>query len=407
MNLTDGNLYFKKVASPKMQYSYLYENIKCDVLVIGGGISGAITAYYLAKERVDVVLIDKNIVGHGSTLSANNILQAESNIDMCKLSKIIGDKKTKKYINLCLNSINELEKIIKDISKEVDIEKINFKRCDSIYYTNKYMNRGNVFKEYTLKNIFDINPEIIEGHDLLNVKYGMRIKNYSAIINGYEFVQKMVEYLSKQDNVRIFENTEAIDIKSKEDDVDVITHNKFKIRAKRVVITEGVEVLKKFPDMPIDIYRIFTIITEPLKNIKKEYLDFTARDIDLPCHNVRFTEDGRIVFCGEKVKINEKNKDEKIMREISNLKYRKLFKALQENINIDEEIVVKYCFNGTTAETKDFLPIIDEIPSCPNVFCNLSYGINGTLNSIIGAKMLKEINREYYARDMYLFRIRR
>ena len=68
---------------------------------------------------------------------------------------------------------------------------------------------------------------------------------------------------------------------------------------------------------------------------------------------------------------------------------------------------MKYCFNGIIAETKDTLPIIDEIPNMPNVYCNLSYGISGVIFAVIGAKMLKEINREYYARDMHMFGIRR
>ena len=47
---------------------------------------------------------------------------------------------------------------------------------------------------------------------------------------------------------------------------------------------------------------------------------------------------------------------------------------------------------------------IDELSKMPNVYCNLSVGRNGMVQSMIGAKMLKDVYKKYHIKDMYLFR---
>jgi ribulose 1,5-bisphosphate synthetase/thiazole synthase len=60
MQLTNGSVFWTKKNTIKNTYSYLTKDIHCDVLVVGGGITGAITAYYLAKEGMNVVVVEKN-----------------------------------------------------------------------------------------------------------------------------------------------------------------------------------------------------------------------------------------------------------------------------------------------------------------------------------------------------------
>src|SRR6185503_6931993 len=45
----------------------LTENSTCDVAVIGGGISGAFIAALLTGAGMDVIVLDRREVGHGST----------------------------------------------------------------------------------------------------------------------------------------------------------------------------------------------------------------------------------------------------------------------------------------------------------------------------------------------------
>lgn len=52
MNITQGNMYWNKNSNIKYVYPYITESRKCDVVIIGGGITGALSAYYQAKARI-------------------------------------------------------------------------------------------------------------------------------------------------------------------------------------------------------------------------------------------------------------------------------------------------------------------------------------------------------------------
>ena len=101
------------------QYSYLNENITTDVLIIGAGVSGAITAYYMAEEGYNVTVVDKNIIGYGSTSANVGMLDIQLGMETNKLTKIIGERKTKKCFELMLDSIEELKKITSKLANRV------------------------------------------------------------------------------------------------------------------------------------------------------------------------------------------------------------------------------------------------------------------------------------------------
>lgn len=61
MLLTGGTTPWKYLnTEPVKRYPGLSEQLSCDVLIVGGGISGALMAYVLTKQGVGTVLLEKN-----------------------------------------------------------------------------------------------------------------------------------------------------------------------------------------------------------------------------------------------------------------------------------------------------------------------------------------------------------
>ena len=58
-------------------YPPLRKDIACDVVVLGGGISGAFVAETLAGEGLRVVVLDKREIGGRSTSASTALLQYE------------------------------------------------------------------------------------------------------------------------------------------------------------------------------------------------------------------------------------------------------------------------------------------------------------------------------------------
>src|SRR5688572_22297364 len=72
-------------------YPSLQKNISCEVLIIGGGITGSLMAYQLSQEGYKTVLIDKRDIAMGSTCATTAMLQYEIDEPMYSLIAKVGE----------------------------------------------------------------------------------------------------------------------------------------------------------------------------------------------------------------------------------------------------------------------------------------------------------------------------
>ena len=402
MQLNSGKIYWKSKSKINKIYPYLTHDIKADILVIGGGISGALTTYFLAKEGANVVTVEKNIIGYGNTIADAAALEYQLESEISRLEKNIGKKGATRVYKLCLDAISKIENINKEFKTPT-----GFSRQDNIFFTNKFMQKGAVAKEFEERKKSGFDAVYIDSHSLINLNSGIVTKNANAVMNPYIFTQGLFEYLNTMDNVRIFENTKIEDIKCRIDEVECRTNNNFKIIADKVVMASGIETLKYIESSSAELYKTFTIVSKPIDKLKNFNTNFTARDTLEPSHILRFAPNNRIIYSGENVKFSEKFLDNKYLNNISSDRYRRLFNNLQRTLYGIDDIPIEYAFNSTVAKTKDELPIIDELPNMPNCFCNLAFGSNGILYAMIGADMLRNAVKGLYSKDMNMFKINR
>ena len=92
-------------------YPKLERDIKTDVLVLGGGISGALTAHYLIREGVNCTLIDARTIGLGSTCASTSLLQYEIDTPLYELIKMVGEKKAVRSYKLGVSAITKLSEL--------------------------------------------------------------------------------------------------------------------------------------------------------------------------------------------------------------------------------------------------------------------------------------------------------
>src|SRR6187551_2005323 len=109
-------------------YPKLERDIKTDVMVLGGGISGALTAHYLIREGIDCTLIDARTIGLGSTCASTSLLQYEIDTPLHELIMMVGEKNAVRSYQLCADAIDKLGAIAKDIKFK------DFEFNQSLYY---------------------------------------------------------------------------------------------------------------------------------------------------------------------------------------------------------------------------------------------------------------------------------
>jgi glycine/D-amino acid oxidase-like deaminating enzyme len=113
-------------------YPPLKRDITCDVVVLGGGISGAFVAETLAREGLHVVVLDKREIGGGSTSASTALLQYEIDTPLVELSKKIGRRDAEQSYRLCHDSINSIERLVEDLKVECV-----FQRRKSVYLATR------------------------------------------------------------------------------------------------------------------------------------------------------------------------------------------------------------------------------------------------------------------------------
>ena len=92
MDLYSGHPWW--IAKNGLLHSYpaLDEDVDCDVLVVGAGITGALIADALAAAGMSVAVIDRREAGWGSTAASTALLQYEIDTELQDLATQRGDE---------------------------------------------------------------------------------------------------------------------------------------------------------------------------------------------------------------------------------------------------------------------------------------------------------------------------
>lgn len=77
LQFVKGDSLFAKINKVIKQYNYLTEDVETDVIIVGGGVTGSILGYYFSKNNINSVILEKNIIGYGSTGITTALLQYE------------------------------------------------------------------------------------------------------------------------------------------------------------------------------------------------------------------------------------------------------------------------------------------------------------------------------------------
>ena len=102
----------------------LTENIETDVLVIGGGISGILCAYFLAQSGKDVVVLEAEKVADKKTIRTTAVITALQDVMYSKLPL----PKAKSFLKANLFALEEYKKL----SLKYDFD---FEECSSFKYS--------------------------------------------------------------------------------------------------------------------------------------------------------------------------------------------------------------------------------------------------------------------------------
>lgn len=394
-----GNPIFTNINNTDTQYKYLTKNIETDVLVVGGGVTGAICAYYLTKNNINTTLIEKGRIGHLSTSVTTSLLQYELDDNLSELTEALFLKDAIKAYKLGLKALDEIENFINDHGNFCD-----YIKRDTLLYTSKQSEIKAIESEFKQRKDHGFNVEYIDKSNnpySFDLKAGIISKNGGAEIDPYKFTNQLIE-VSQRNGLNVYENTEAKTINYINDGVEIETCYGYKIKANKVIVATGYNTTLFTKRNFATKYTTFNIATKPVEIIHGWKDNILIRDNCDPYNYLRTTVDNRMIIGGEDVEFKyiDDNKLAQEKYEILEQRLKSMFKDIK---NI--EIEYKYC--GCFATTKDNLGFIGPDPKHKNLWYCLGYGANGILFAILGGIMLSKLYKNEVDEDMRLFEISR
>ena len=235
----------------------LDKDIKTDVLVIGAGIAGILTAYMLRENGKEVVLIDKDEVCSGNTKNTTAKITSQHDLIYDNLISEFGLDMAKQYARANELAIEKYEKIIKE--RKIDCE---FEKHSAYVYSLNEIDK--IKKEVEAAKKLGICAEFVQNTNLpFEVKGAVKFNN-QAQFNPLKFLKNISKDLF------IYEHTRAVEIKE-----NLVITNRGNITANNIVVTTHYPIMNTpgYYFMRMHQERSYVIALENADNVNGMYID--------------------------------------------------------------------------------------------------------------------------------------
>ncbi|MES2762635.1 MAG: FAD-dependent oxidoreductase [Bacteroidota bacterium] len=379
MDLKSGYPYYLIKNGLCEQYDTLLSDHRVDVVILGGGISGALMAYQLAKKGIQCTVIDKRGIGLGSSSASTSLLQYEIDNPLHLLEKQIGTKAAVEAYRLCSDAIDAIKKIAEDVSFP------DFKYCSSLYFAHTkskvpYLKREFISRQNAGFDVSYLEKEAILKKFGFNAESGI-LSTQAAKVDAYLLSHYLHQYNQKK-GVSVFENTSIEKIFHHKSGVELISSKGFKIKAKKIIYATGYEVVEQINKPIVKLASTYACVSHCIDQLPGFFEKSLLWNTADPYLYIR-EDNGRLIIGGrDEQYYNPQKREAVLVRKAKKLKedFNKLFPTI--------EFETQFSWAGTFGSTKDGLPYIGTYDKKPNGYFALGFGGNGITFSAIAAEFI-------------------
>lgn len=375
---------------PRRRYPQHRGHLDVDVVIVGGGMTGAICAYLFADAGVRVALVESKIVGHGSTAASTALLMKEPDRDFEDLTSRFGRAATREIWKALAGATREMTATIRALKM-----KVGLCSCDSVYYTLDPARVKTLRREFDARKAAGLQGRWLSAAALYR-KAGIRAEAAIAMRGNAQVdpLRTCYGFLSAAAHrgALIFERSPVRSVTSASDRVLVRT-TRGTVSAERIVVATGYAT----PEFRGLVGRFTLQDTHVLATRRlwaRRGHRVMAWDNDRPYHYLRSSDDGRLMVGGE----DTKHRTAKGSRtRIAKARRRLLAYLAKVHPDLANE-KPQYAWEGLFAQTTDGLPYIGEHSRFPRHLFALGYGGNGMTASFLAARTLVDL---YQGRHKY------
>ncbi len=237
------------------EFPKLTHDISTDVLVIGGGIAGILTAYCLKEKGIDCVLVEKDRILGGTTGNTTAKITYQHGLIYQKLIKSHGLEGAEMYFKANRLAFEKLSELCRQIDCDFEF-KDNY-----VYSVN---DRKALENELLALNRIGINAEISDRPNIPVETVGALKFSHQAQFHPLKFLSSIVGGL------KIFENTKVTELIGTTAKVENL-----KIKAERIVVATHFPFLNKHGSYFLKLYqhRSYVIALKNAIDVGGMYVD--------------------------------------------------------------------------------------------------------------------------------------
>lgn len=232
-------------------------DIKTDVLIIGGGIAGILTAYFLSQAGVDYILVEKERICSGTTHNTTGKITYQHGLIYHKILKSQGIETAKGYLQANKAAFEKYAEMCKNIDCDYEIR-------DNYVYASEENSREKLEDELGALYRIGYKAEFCSELELPQKTFGAVKFPNQAQFNPLKFLAQI------SNGLNIYENTCV-----KEMINNTAVTDSAKVRADKVIVTTHFPFINKHGSYFLKLYqhRSYVIALENAANVNGMYVD--------------------------------------------------------------------------------------------------------------------------------------
>ncbi|MFN0275633.1 MAG: NAD(P)/FAD-dependent oxidoreductase [Chitinophagales bacterium] len=382
MDLVSGQPYWLMKNGILHHYASLTQDHRTDVLIIGGGITGAITAHYFTKAGLHCTVIEKRHIGMGSTCSSTSLIQYEIDTPLSELIKLKGENASITAYRLSDEAVTEVLKLGKLLQDD------SVQKKTSLYFSSSKKDVKHLREEYIARKGMNLAVSWLNKEDLKH-KFNLSadaaiLSENAAMLDAYSLTHKLLQH-NIQKGLEVFALTEAVKIKYVKAGIHVKTQWGNVIKCNKLIYATGYESQEMISKKIVNLNSTFAFITQPIETLPTHFINTIFWETARPYLYFRSTNDKRLIIGGMDSKFKNAALRSLLMDkragQLKN-KFQMLYPALR--------IIPDFTWAGTFGETKDGLPYIGTYKNIPHTYFACGFGGNGITFSMIAAQLIRD-----------------
>lgn len=359
----------------------LAQNMRCDVLIVGGGITGSFMAEHLSAIGHQVCVLDRERPGLGSTAASTAMLLWEIDASLVKLTELYGFERAAEIYRHSLRAVAGLKRLVESSGLQC-----GFSVRNSLYLARAGAPPRELLAEHELRTRAGL-PGTYLDHRRLLLEFALAreaalVSPGSAEVDPVLLSQALLARAGGQ-GASVFDG-EAISYETARRGVLVGLDNGCAIEAGKVVLATGY-VMPEWLSAPLhataSTWAIATPPQPPGTLWRDRALIWEAGENY--CY-ARTTTDNRIVIGGEDDPslIDQTVRDDAMAAKTAALlgKLAGLWPTATARADFQ--------WSGAFGQTEDGLPLIGPVPDRPDMFAAYGYGGNGITFSYMASRMI-------------------